>query len=233
MATLRNSDGSLNTPMDPNPLPGGNPFVTADDVYNLYMTNFLNHYNGNRTPLGIFLHAASGVTLKAHVDGLLKFQSTIASQYTDVYWISNQKLLAWMQNPTDVKGALTSAALDCKMPATDPSNVEICDGIDNTGNGQIDQGLFTTCVFGNSSFSTCFGCPSAYPSITQPVPLSASGRISVPYNGCPDAGVWDPIAGKCVSLKRQTKTVVSSKNDAAANYASMLSIMFSFLFLMI
>ena len=149
--TLQNADGSLNAAMDPNPVPGGAPAATVDEIFNLYKSNFLTHYNGDRRPLGIYLHAALSLSLPNQIEGLVKFQKEVASQYSDVYCISNQKLLKWMAAPTDIKGALTSAALDCMMPAVDAGNVEICDGIDNTGDGTIDVGLVSTCQFSPTS----------------------------------------------------------------------------------
>jgi hypothetical protein len=87
--------------------------------------------------------AAVAVSLPNHMAALVRFQKELTAQYNDVYWISNQKLIAWMKNATDIDGALRSPELDCLMPATDPSNKEICDGIDNNGDGTIDEGLQT------------------------------------------------------------------------------------------
>ncbi|KAI8904389.1 hypothetical protein EDD86DRAFT_242261 [Gorgonomyces haynaldii] len=217
MATLNNADGSLNAAMDPNPLPG-TAVSSVDDIYNLYKTNFENHYNGDRLPFGIFLHAAVGVQLPNHVAALVKFQQEISAKYPDVYWISNQKLLAWMQNATDVQGALTSPQLDCLMPAVDPSNQEVCDGIDNTGNGQIDAGLVKECYYPatQNSFSTCYVCPVSYPTTGSPVPAAqGAARAFIPDAGCQNGGVWDPYKGQCVTLKRQTKKLPTNPDAPA------------------
>lgn len=156
MYVLKNPDGSLNAVMDPNLVqPTTESVQSVNHIYNLYKTNFFNHYNSNsRLPFGIYLHAAVSVSLSNHMEALIKFRDFTA-EYEDVYWINNQQLLNWIQAPTDITGALTSAALDCLMPATDPSNQEICDGIDNTGNGKIDEGLQTECYYPNiqSGFS--------------------------------------------------------------------------------
>lgn len=155
MYNLKNADGTLNAAMDPEPVPPITGPQSINEIYNVYVTNFKNHYNGDRRPLGIYLHASQGVVLPNHMAALVKFQKDYTSQYSDVYWISNQKLLAWMQSPTDISGALTSAALDCLMPAVDSSNVEICDGIDNDNDGIIDNGLQAQCYYPatQSSFS--------------------------------------------------------------------------------
>jgi hypothetical protein len=109
------------------------------------------------------------------MSALVRFQKEVTSLYNDVYWISNQKLIAWMKNATDIDGALRSPELDCLMPATDPSNKEICDGIDNNGDGTIDEGLQNECYYAaiKASFNTCYGCPSQYPDVNSPTPLSS------------------------------------------------------------
>jgi hypothetical protein len=147
MKLILNS-GSLHSVMDPE------SSLTTDELFNSYKLNFMNHYDSpGRRPYGIYLHAAVGLSLPNHVAALVRFQKEIAAQYSDVYWINNNQLLDWMQAPTDVNDALKSKALDCFPPATDPSNKEICDGIDNTGNGKIDDGLKIECSFPKSQSS--------------------------------------------------------------------------------
>eukprot|EP00833_Pecoramyces_ruminatium_P017159 jgi/Orpsp1_1/1191191/evm.model.d7180000084055.1 len=80
---------------------------------------------------------------------------------------------------------------------------EICDGIDNTGDGNIDEGLVESCGIGNSYFSTCFGCPTTEPSIDNPTPARAGDRKTIPQQGCTE-GTWDPITSSCVSTNGST-----------------------------
>ncbi|KAI9199630.1 uncharacterized protein BJ171DRAFT_562624 [Polychytrium aggregatum] len=199
--SLMNPDGTENAAMDPNPAPGA-VTLTQSDIVALLKYNFLNHYNGTRLPFGMYLHAAvalptiEAVRLPAYIEFIQWTQ-----QFDDVYWVSNQQLLSWMLNPTDIEHSLVSHSLGCFAPATDPSNVEICDGIDNTGNGIVDAGLVSDCYFPStqSSFRTCFGCPTSDPSTSNPVPgfqsPSTAGKF-VPDTGCFNQ-TWDPKTGTC------------------------------------
>ena len=33
--------------------------------------------------------------------------------------------------------------------------------------------------------------------------------MTVPDSGCPNAGTWDPVGGRCVALKRKAKPVAT------------------------
>ncbi|KAI8908679.1 hypothetical protein DFJ77DRAFT_472935 [Powellomyces hirtus] len=202
--TLVNADGSENSPMDPNAVKGGTVGgPTADEIFELLKSNFERHFNGDRVPLGIYLHAATQVTLPARLEGFTRFLKwTQDNHYEEVYWVNNQQLLSWMLNPTDLPTSKGSPTLGCNLPAKDTSNPEICDGIDNKGDGQIDVGLVENCAFPPLTyFSTCYGCPSKVPNVTEAVPTRAGNRALVPAAGC-GAGVWDPTKATCVPVKR-------------------------------
>jgi hypothetical protein len=47
MALLLNKDGSINSPMDPQPIGR----ITTEETIELLKSNFLRHYNGNRSPM--------------------------------------------------------------------------------------------------------------------------------------------------------------------------------------
>ncbi|KAI8919547.1 hypothetical protein BC831DRAFT_481476 [Entophlyctis helioformis] len=221
MYTLRNADGSENAVMDPNPVPGGTPGMpNADEIFNTYKTNFLNRYNSHRLPMGIYLHAAVSVTQPAHITGVRRFMDWIRSSgYSDVYWVSNQQLLAWMANATDVEASLKNPALDCLMPATAPGNQEVCDGVDNNGDGVIDEGLVANCYYANlaASFSTCFGCPTTVPNVSNPVPFNGAPPLRpVPATACANGGTWNPATGLCVALTRAAKPAPPAANKTGS-----------------
>jgi hypothetical protein len=102
------------------------------------------------------------------------------------------------------------------MPARNPANKEICDGMDNTGNGEVDVGLVQTCPNDKGGFyRTCFGCPSAPPTTRNPAapPESGNTRRRV-ENSCPSGGIFDPLTGSCVTLQREAKPAIDpSKTD--------------------
>jgi hypothetical protein len=198
MYSLLNPDGSVNAAMDPNPVGS----ITYEKTLELLKSNFLQRYDGNRLPFGIYLHAAFMVP-----DAIRDFVEWTQENYKDVYWVNNQQLLAWMVNPTDISGSLTNPALDCLLPAVDPSNQEVCDGIDNNGDGNIDEpSMINSCAYPDQRvwFRTCFNCPQVPPTVQQPIPPATGGRKAV-SNSCPDGGTFDPVTGSCLALKRLKK----------------------------
>lgn len=221
MYTLHNGDGSLNAAMDPNvPKKKGSPSKKADLIAVL-KTNFLNRYNSSRIPMGLYLHgnfshlsiAAASLTDRDQNDAYKEFIRWTLS-FPDVYWISNQKLLAWMQNPTNIVDSLTAKSLDCLMPAISPSNPEICDGIDNDGTGEADEGLVSNCYYPGPqlSFKTCYPCPPSPPSPNNPVPVSP-GKSFVYASECAPDSIYgiililkiDVSSNSCVKINRQVK----------------------------
>ena len=171
MYTLHNNDGSLNAAMDPN-FQGRKGSTSAKaDLVALLKTNFFNRYNSSRIPMGLYLHgkfkflslAAASLTDNDRNDAYKEFISWTLS-FPDVYWISNQKLLAWIQSPTNIADSLTAQSLNCLMPPVSPKNQDICDGIDNDGDGVADAGLISNCYYPREelSFKTCYPCPPLF-----------------------------------------------------------------------
>jgi hypothetical protein len=56
MYNLKNTDGTLNAAMDPNGVPPITGPQSVDEIFGLFKYNFEQHYNGDRRPLGIYLH---------------------------------------------------------------------------------------------------------------------------------------------------------------------------------
>ncbi|KAF7311852.1 Carbohydrate esterase family 4 protein [Mycena indigotica] len=112
-----------------------------------------------------------------------------------VVWIvSNEQLLAWVQNPVPVSQLDSVPALKCAASKIDPG-AKICSGI--PGN---EAGLLSHCEFPDFPFYTCYGCPQIMPTPDNPnppqrVPDGQPARQRVPAN-C-STPFWDPIAGKC------------------------------------
>jgi hypothetical protein len=180
MYTLHNADGSLNAAMDPNVARSKiSPTTRKDDVVQLLKSNFLRRYNSSRIPMGLYLHAAASLSDKERNDAYKEFIDWTLS-FPDVYWISNQKLLAWIQNPTNIADSLNAESLDCLMPPISPNNNEICDGIDNDGDGEADKDLVSNCYYPGVelSFKTCYPCPPAPPTPENPVPVAPGKTIT-------------------------------------------------------
>ena len=208
MYVMLKPDGAIYTTMDPDIRP-----ALGQETYDLALASlkysFQIHYE-RKLPFGLYQHAAQlpgGAYLTQYPDAEVKkmqvltdFVKWIIDTYPDAWFVTNQQLLDWMKSPVPVEKM--GAFLPCYLPATDKSNPEVCDGIDNDGDGTIDNGLLETCQFPSNSLKTCFGCPASIPSPGTPVPARSSNRALVPANGCPVPQTWDTASGKCVDLKR-------------------------------
>ncbi|KIM69924.1 hypothetical protein SCLCIDRAFT_1207170 [Scleroderma citrinum Foug A] len=177
--------------------------TTVDDTATLeYMkSTFTAHYNGNRQPIGLYTHP---IHLSTTYPGVETSPSTIdminefldwAQEQQDVWIVSNEQLLAWVQNPVPLSQLDTVEALKCSTPEVDPS-LQVCNGIP-----QNEAGLVQECAFSDFPFYTCYGCPQSEPSPSNPNPPQqvASGqraRFRLPGN-C-STPFWDPVEGTCL-----------------------------------
>lgn len=118
-----------------------------------------------------------------------------AQEQQDVWIVSNEQLLAWVQNPVPLSQLDTVEALKCSTPEVDPS-LQVCNGIP-----QNEAGLVQECAFSDFPFYTCvstsihgqvsdqyqllcsifveqYGCPQSEPSPSNPNPPQqvASGQ---------------------------------------------------------
>ena len=92
------------------------------------------------------------------------------SDKQDVWFVTNQQLLQWMKIPVKASELNNQSYLKCQQPII---NKEICNGLDDNGNGQMDEGLTNDCNFGTTTFKTCFNCPSTAPTVDHPIPTSS------------------------------------------------------------
>ena len=94
-----------------------------DSLYNVLTHNFIRlfskyqcfsspdiqycrHYEQNRAPLGLYLHAAWFVKSPEMMDALLFWLDEVLRSYDDVYIVSMSQVLAWMQSPTSSNQAV-------------------------------------------------------------------------------------------------------------------------------
>ncbi|KAJ7858592.1 hypothetical protein B0H13DRAFT_2075928 [Mycena leptocephala] len=180
-----------------------NGATTVNDTATLeYMkSTFTAHYTGNRQPIGLYTHP---IHLSTTYPGVNPSNSTInminefidwAQVQQDVWIVSNEQLLAWVQNPVPVSQLGSVDALKCSTPQVDASQ-KIRNGIP-----QNENGLLSHCAFSDFPFYTCYGCPETEPTVNNPNPAQqvADGeqaRFRLPTN-C-STPFWDPIAGKCL-----------------------------------
>ncbi|KAJ3091843.1 hypothetical protein HK102_013226 [Quaeritorhiza haematococci] len=207
ISNLRNEDGTDNSSLDPSPLPGTpqNGSVpdltkpTRGEVVKLWQDNFNRHYNGNRAPFGVYLHVLWIARDRENRIAALREFIQWTLRNPDVYWVTNQQLLGWINNPTDIAGSRTNPALGCR---TKPTGSNICDGVSNVAPEQCVWNDANV-ISGYYAFNTCFGCPSRPPNVTEPgpVPSKTSSRCFVPDQGCGNQA-WDPVGCRCVDVSR-------------------------------
>jgi hypothetical protein len=69
--------------------------------------------------------------------GVMSFIQSIAAK-PNVWFVTNQQLLQWMKNPVKSSDLGAQDYMQCKQPVIPK---EICNGLDDNHNGQIDEGL--------------------------------------------------------------------------------------------
>ncbi|KAF8515848.1 hypothetical protein BU17DRAFT_51255 [Hysterangium stoloniferum] len=182
-------------------LDAANGATAANDSATLaYMqSTFMDHYNGKRQPIGLYTHP---IHIAIDLPGVTPLSSTItminkfldwAQEQPNVWIISTEQLLAWVQNPKPISQLDQVDALKCPTPQV---NKNICNGIPSN-----EAGLLAHCAFTDFPWSTCYGCPTEQVSPANPnPPQQTTGgqalRFRIPAN-C-NTAFWDPIAGSCL-----------------------------------
>ncbi|KAG2200221.1 hypothetical protein INT47_009859, partial [Mucor saturninus] len=174
------------------------------DVEDWSLKTFNKHYTGGRQPFGIYVHPTHltgypGLPDPApKLDGLVSLIKKL-SDMPDVWFVTNQQLLQWMKNPVKASELGKQDYMRCEQPVIAK---EICNGLDDDGNQNVDEGLMNSCNFGTTTFNTCFNCPNTAPTLSMPTPAtgaqngSAAFRYPIP-NNC-DTKWWDPIGNACL-----------------------------------
>ncbi|KAI0803225.1 hypothetical protein BC629DRAFT_1492748 [Irpex lacteus] len=164
-------------------------------------STFNDHYNNKRQPIGLYTHP---IHLATNYPGVNAPTSTIkminqfldwAQTQQDVWIVSSEQLLSWVQNPVPASQLNSLDAFKCSTPQVDASQ-KICNGIP-----QNEEGLLDHCAFSDFPFYTCYGCPEEPPTPENPNPSQkvADGdqaRFRLPAN-C-STPFWDPIKGNCI-----------------------------------
>ena len=137
------------------------PAGSRTEVFALLKKNFEDHFEGNRAPFGIHLHG-QWVMDNDHLEGLKDFLDWVGAK--NAWFVTVSKLIEWMQFP--VADANAGKIFTCpKAPLKGP---EICDGLDNDENGEIDENLVLACSYPQGRFRTCAAaCPAKYPTLKK------------------------------------------------------------------
>jgi len=126
----------------------------ADSLYNVLTHNFIRHYEQNRAPLGLYLHAAWFVKLPEMMDALLFWLDELLRTYNDVYVVSMSQVLAWMQTPTTSSNVVNFAPWLQRCTSLDiPDSCLVSNDCD----------LITPALPNKQRLQTCNACPPFYP----------------------------------------------------------------------
>jgi hypothetical protein len=128
---------------------------TPDNLYNVLTHNFIRHYEQNRAPFGLYMHAAWLGKSPEMLEALEFWVDEILSTYKDVYIVSMYDVLKWMQQPVSIRDAV-------KFPGWK----ERCTHLDtpNTCQSAHDCELSTPALGGvKQRLQTCQSCPDFYP----------------------------------------------------------------------
>jgi len=134
---------------------------TADNLYNVLTHNFVRHYEQNRAPLGLYMHAAWLTRSPEMLDALEFWVDEILATYSNVYFVSMHDVLKYMQQPVPLRDVI-------KFPGWR----ERCTALDTE-----DQCLKSSeCVLQTPALGgvkqrmmTCGPCPDAYPWLYDPL----------------------------------------------------------------
>ncbi|KND01852.1 uncharacterized protein SPPG_03642 [Spizellomyces punctatus DAOM BR117] len=192
------SDGKQHL-MDPfnDPLPTA-PSLTPEQLTNDYKATFDKHYNGQKAPFGVYVHPiwlGKGVPPSVP-DGTAKLAAIAAFldyalSRPDTWMVTGAQLIQYMKNPVPASQLGAQPYMSCTPNPAPPTG--ICNGLGGNGTGNAAP---EACNPPEGPFRTCYGCPSAYPSLANPSPQSTSTRCRLPTT-C-DTLWWDPVGCKCL-----------------------------------
>ena len=133
------------------------PF-TEDDWLQFLVDNFFKHYNGNRSPFGIYGHSAWFIGWQWRVNAMNRFLDML-DQMDDVYVVTQSQMLDWVRAPTPLNGILDFSPWQCAAP-------EAPRCVYNKLPTPCQTAYITPQYF---SFKSCTSpCPENYPDIGNP-----------------------------------------------------------------
>uniref|UniRef100_A0A0L8FTW1 NodB homology domain-containing protein n=1 Tax=Octopus bimaculoides TaxID=37653 RepID=A0A0L8FTW1_OCTBM len=84
---------------------------SEEELYNVIMKNFENHYNTNRAPFGIYMHSP-WLKNPSNFNVVRRFMQDISTR-GDVWFVSQSKVLDWIQNPKTLQSMDTFSPFNC------------------------------------------------------------------------------------------------------------------------
>ena len=150
--------------------------------------NFLSHYNGNRSPFGIYLHvdmffnwAVNTTEAQARRDLLIQFFQ-FAQQYENVWIVTLSQLIDYMKNPVTVDAVSSIPSFSCSSLPSVCSATEV-----------------RTCNYMSGTMRTCASaCPADMPSLSVPAPnYGDGGSVGCGTPTTCTTGTWDNTTCTC------------------------------------
>jgi len=142
---------------------------TPDSLYNVLTHNFIRHYEQNRAPMGLYMHAAWFSKSPEMLDALEFWIDEILATYNNVFFVTMNDVLKFMQQPFPVRDAVKFQGWK-----------ERCSALDTDDRCETS----TTCVLQTDKLGglkqrmpTCGTCPDAYPWLGDP---TGSGLVDTP-----------------------------------------------------
>lgn len=107
------------------------PSGSREELLELFQSNLLARYHGNRAPMGIWLHASQWLPNDDNVSAMNDFLEW-ALQMPDVWVVGTSSLVDWMKNPVSAEQALVDGTLTrpsmTPIPQSDAYSVSFSNG---------------------------------------------------------------------------------------------------------
>ena len=84
-------------------------------IKNSFTKNFLDRYTGDKTPFPLFFHSAWFLNRPHRIEAFFKFIDSIL-KLPDVYFVTSQELIKWMQEPQTLHKLKNSQLFKCDFP---------------------------------------------------------------------------------------------------------------------
>lgn len=140
MVELLDTNGMAEALMDPQTLPDD----TYANVLALLKYNFTAHYNGNRAPLGLYLHP-NWISMKLWRRDMLNEFLDWAMAYSNTWCVTTGDLTGYMLDPHDINNLTHFAPFQTVTGVV------------------MEVGNISTCSYEDGDFQVCTSCPPIFP----------------------------------------------------------------------
>jgi len=125
-----------------------------DNFYNVLTHNFIRHYEQNRAPMMLSLHAAWFAKEPEMLEALIYWIDEVSTAYNDVYFVTMSQVLEWMRGPVNSAKAAKFSPWRTKCTALDT---------EDTCQVSRDCDLQSPQLSLKQRMQTCSACPRVFP----------------------------------------------------------------------